>query len=174
MAHRPADASLVENAIDAWASNIYILVRDGGRAQITVTDDGRGMSRDDLRLAIERHATSKLPDDDLQNISSLGFRGEALASIGAVSRLQLTSSRQNDEEAWILSVTGGVVGTPEPIAHPVGTRIDVRDLFFNTPARLKFLKTPRAEVVHFSEVLIRLALAHANLRVVPTGRPGDP
>ncbi|MBC8267733.1 MAG: DNA mismatch repair endonuclease MutL [Rhodospirillaceae bacterium] len=162
---RPASAvkELVENAIDAGASHIDILVRDGGRTQITVTDDGKGMSRDELPLAIERHATSKLPDDDLQNIASLGFRGEALASIGAVSRLQLTSRRPVDEEAWMLSVEGGVIGTPCPVAHPVGTRIDVRDLFYATPARLKFLKTPRAELGHVSEAVKRLAMAHPDI-----------
>jgi DNA mismatch repair protein MutL len=162
---RPASAvkELVENAIDAGASRVDILVRDGGRTQITITDDGKGMSRDELQLAIERHATSKLPDDDLQNISSLGFRGEALASIGAVSRLQLTSRRPADEEAWMLRVEGGAVGTPSPVAHPVGTRVEVRDLFYATPARLKFLKTPRAEFGHVSEAVKRLAMAHPDI-----------
>ncbi len=142
---RPASAvkELVENSIDAGASRIDILVRDGGRTQITVTDDGKGMSPDEIVLAIERHATSKLPGDDLQNIDSLGFRGEALASIGAVSRLSLTSRRSGDDEAWMLSVAGGVVGEPVPVAHPVGTRLEVLDLFYATPARLKFLGPSR-------------------------------
>ncbi|NQU56087.1 MAG: DNA mismatch repair endonuclease MutL [Rhodospirillales bacterium] len=162
---RPASAvkELVENSIDAGASRIDILVRDGGRTQITVTDDGMGMSREEIQLAIERHATSKLPGDDLQNISSLGFRGEALASIGAVSRLQLTSRRAVDEEAWMLSVEGGAVGSPTPVAHPVGTRLEVLDLFYATPARLKFLKTPRAELGHVSEAVKRLAMAHSGI-----------
>jgi DNA mismatch repair protein MutL len=162
---RPASAvkELVENSIDAGASRIDILVRDGGRTQITVTDNGRGMSADEIELAIERHATSKLPDDDLQNISSLGFRGEALASIGAVSRLSLTSRRPEDEEAWMLSVEGGVASAPVPVAHPVGTRVEVLDLFYATPARLKFLKTPRAELGHVSEAVKRLAMANPEI-----------
>jgi len=162
---RPASAvkELVENSIDAGASRIDILVRDGGRTQITVTDDGKGMSREQIQLAIERHATSKLPGDDLQNITSLGFRGEALASIGAVSRLNLTSRRAGDEEAWMLSVEGGKVGAPGPVAHAVGTRLEVLDLFYATPARLKFLKTPRAELGHVSEAVKRLAMAHPDI-----------
>jgi len=162
---RPASAvkELVENSIDAGASRIDIVVRDGGRTQITVTDDGKGMSADEIVLAIERHATSKLLGDDLQNINSLGFRGEALASIGAVSRLSLTSRRAGDDEAWMLSVAGGVVGEPVPVAHPVGTRLEVLDLFYATPARLKFLKTPRAELGHVSEAVKRLAMAHPEI-----------
>jgi DNA mismatch repair protein MutL len=162
---RPASAvkELVENSIDAEAKRIDIVVRDGGRTQITITDDGKGMSSGELSLAVERHATSKLPDDDLLNIASLGFRGEALASIGAVSRMTLTSRRIEDDEAWMLAVEGGAVGTPAPAAHPPGTRLEIRDLFYATPARLKFLKTPRTELGHVSESVKRLAMAHPGI-----------
>lgn len=159
---RPASAlkELVENALDAGASNIDIQLREGGRTLISVTDDGRGMSADELALAVERHATSKLPDDDLVHIKSLGFRGEALPSIGAVARLSLTSRTVDGDSAWTLSVEGGNVGEVEPAAHPQGTRIEVRDLFYATPARLKFLKTPRTELSHATEMINRLAMAH--------------
>ena len=162
---RPASAvkELVENAIDAGARHIDIVVRDGGRSQITITDDGKGMSADELLLAVERHATSKLPGDDLLNIASLGFRGEALASIGAVSRMTLTSRRADDDEAWALTIEGGAVGAPTPAAHPVGTRLDVRDLFYATPARLKFLKAARTELGHISEAVKRLSMAHPEI-----------
>lgn len=159
---RPASAlkELVENALDADATNIDIQLRDGGRTLISVTDDGRGMGRNELALAVERHATSKLPDDDLVHIKSLGFRGEALPSIGAVARLVITSRTQDADSAWSLSVEGGQVGELEPAAHPQGTRVEVRDLFFATPARLKFLKTVRTELGHASEIVNRLAMAH--------------
>jgi DNA mismatch repair protein MutL len=159
---RPASAvkELVENSIDAGANLIDIVVRDGGRTQIIITDDGCGMSREELPLAVERHATSKLPNDDLLNISSLGFRGEALASIAAVSRLKLTSRRPDDDEAWTVEVEGGALGSLQPAAHPVGTRLEIKDLFYATPARLKFLKTPRTELGHVTEAIKRLAMAH--------------
>ncbi|MCW8916821.1 MAG: DNA mismatch repair endonuclease MutL [Magnetovibrio sp.] len=159
---RPAAAlkELVENALDAGASNIDIQLREGGRSLISVTDDGRGMGPDDLALAVERHATSKLPDDDLVHIQSLGFRGEALPSIGAVARLTLTSRTVDGDSAWSLKVEGGRVGEVEPAAHPQGTRVEVRDLFYATPARLKFLKTARTELSHATEMINRLAMAH--------------
>ncbi len=159
---RPASAikELVENALDAGASHVDVIVRDGGRAAISVTDDGRGMTADELILAVERHATSKLPSDDLVHVATLGFRGEALPSIGAVSRLAITSRPEKSSQAWTLRVDGGRVGDPEPAAHPPGTRVDVRDLFFATPARLKFLKTPRSEFAHVLEVIKRLAMAY--------------
>ncbi len=165
---RPAAAvkELVENAIDAGAHHIDVDLRDGGRSFISVTDDGRGMTAEEIGLAMERHATSKLPDDDLVHIVSLGFRGEALPSIGAVSRLTLTS-RANDagngagtaEQAWSLAVEGGKRGAVKPAAHPPGTRVEVRDLFYATPARLKFLKTARTEANHALDALQRLAMA---------------
>jgi len=159
---RPASAvkELVENAIDAGASRIEVTLAEGGQALIGVTDDGCGMSPDELELAVERHATSKLPDDDLLAIHHLGFRGEALPSIGSVARLRLTSRPKGADSAWTLLVEGGRKGKPEPAAHPQGSRIEVRDLFFATPARLKFLKTPRAETGHVKDALERLAMAH--------------
>ncbi|HIC79600.1 MAG TPA: DNA mismatch repair endonuclease MutL, partial [Kiloniellaceae bacterium] len=159
---RPAAAvkELVENALDAGARHIDVVLRDGGRALIAVTDDGCGVTPEEMLLAVERHATSKLPDNDLVHIASLGFRGEALPSIGAVARLSVTSRPPEAEEAWALSVEGGRVGAPQPAAHPKGTRVEVRDLFFATPARLKFLKTARTEVSHAQDTLNRLAMAH--------------
>lgn len=162
---RPAAAvkELVENAIDAGARRIDVTLRDGGKALIQVVDDGGGMSPDELVLAVERHATSKLPTDDLLEIHSLGFRGEALPSIGAVSRLTLTSRRAGADSAWAVSVEGGLKSPPQPAAHPQGTRVEVRDLFFATPARLKFLKTNRTEVDHAVDVVSRLAMAHPHI-----------
>ncbi|MGP1253740.1 MAG: DNA mismatch repair endonuclease MutL [Kiloniellales bacterium] len=159
---RPAAAvkELVENALDAGAGRIEVLLRDGGRALIAVTDDGCGMTRDDLEMAVERHVTSKLPDDDLVHIRSLGFRGEALPSIGAVARLTLTSRPAEATEAWSLSVEGGRQTPPRPAAQPPGTRVEVRDLFYATPARLKFLKSPRAELQACRDTLVRLAMAN--------------
>ncbi|MGF1630572.1 MAG: DNA mismatch repair endonuclease MutL [Kiloniellaceae bacterium] len=162
---RPAAAvkELVENSLDAGARHIDVVLRDGGRALIAVTDDGCGMTRDELLLAVERHATSKLPDDDLVHIASLGFRGEALPSIGAVARLTVTSRTAEAEEAWALPVEGGKLGTPAPAAHPKGTRVEVRDLFYATPARLKFLKAARTEVSHAQDTVNRLAMAHPHV-----------
>jgi DNA mismatch repair protein MutL len=159
---RPAAAvkELVENSLDAGARRIDVVVRDGGQTFIAVVDDGAGMTAEELTLAVERHATSKLPDDDLTNIRTLGFRGEALPSIGAVSRLTITSRTKSDGTAWTITVEGGRKGRPEPAAHPVGTRVEVRDLFFATPARLKFLKSPRTELAHVEETIQRLAMAH--------------
>ncbi len=162
---RPASAvkELVENAIDAGATRIDVTVRDGGRAQLTVTDDGVGMSAEDLAVAVERHATSKLPDDDLTDIRTLGFRGEALPSIGAVSRMTIASRAKGADAAWAIHIEGGRVSPVEPAAQPTGTRVDVRDLFFATPARLKFLKTDRTEQGRINETLQRLAMAHPEI-----------
>ena len=159
---RPAAAvkELVENALDAGAIKIDIVLREGGQALITVTDDGCGMSRDDMLLALERHATSKLPDEDLWNIHSFGFRGEALPSIASVSRLSLLSRARGSAEAWQVDVEGGDMGDPRPTALTQGTRIEVRDLFYATPARLKFLKQPRTESDYARECVDRLALAN--------------
>jgi len=162
---RPASATkeLVENAIDAAARRIDVTVSDGGQTRIIVADDGHGMNADELRLAIERHATSKLPDDDLLQIKSLGFRGEALPSIGAVSRLTITSRTAGTEGAWSITVEGGRVGEPQPAALNGGTRVEIRDLFYVTPARLKFLKTPRTEQGHIVETIKRQAMAHPEI-----------
>ncbi|MEQ8586839.1 MAG: DNA mismatch repair endonuclease MutL [Thalassobaculaceae bacterium] len=162
---RPASAlkELVENALDAGARRIDIVLRDGGRTLIQVTDDGCGMDPDGLSLAVERHATSKLPDDDLTHIATLGFRGEALPSIGAVSRLSITSRARRADAAWRIRVEGGRLSPPEPAALGAGTRVEVRDLFFATPARLKFLKAPRTEQGHAVEIVQRLAMAHPEI-----------
>ncbi|MBM3534003.1 MAG: DNA mismatch repair endonuclease MutL [Alphaproteobacteria bacterium] len=159
---RPASAvkELVENALDAGARNIDVTVRDGGQSLIAVADDGHGIPRGELALALERHATSKLPDDDLWSISTLGFRGEALPSIASVSRLTLASRPRGAAEGWKIAVEGGRMGGVEPAALAEGTRVEVRDLFFATPARLKFLKSPRTELDHAVDWLHRLAMAH--------------
>ncbi len=159
---RPAAAvkELVENALDAGAGQVDVVLRDGGRSFLSVTDDGQGMSAAELELAVERHATSKLPGDDLVKIATLGFRGEALPSIGAVSRLTLASRAEGAAEGWSLTVEGGRKGAATPSAQPRGTRVEVRDLFFATPARLKFLKTPRSESGHVLDAVRRLAMAH--------------
>jgi DNA mismatch repair protein MutL len=165
---RPAAAvkELVENAIDAGARHIEIALRDGGRSLILVADDGHGMSADEMVLAVERHATSKLPDDDLVDIRSLGFRGEALPSIGAVGRMTITSRSARSAEACSLSLVAGVKGEPAPAALGVGTRVEVRDLFFATPARLNFLKSERSEAAAALDVVGRLALAHPGIGFV--------
>ncbi|KIL97984.1 DNA mismatch repair protein MutL [Paramagnetospirillum magnetotacticum MS-1] len=162
---RPASAvkELVENAIDAGATRIDVVLAEGGQSLIAVSDDGCGMAPDEMMLAVERHATSKLPDDDLVRINFLGFRGEALPSIGSVARLTLTSRPRGAESAWSLSVEGGVKGRPVPAAHPFGTRIEVRDLFYATPARLKFLKAARTELAHACDVIERLGMAHPGI-----------
>ncbi|MCW8970874.1 MAG: DNA mismatch repair endonuclease MutL [Rhodospirillales bacterium] len=162
---RPASAvkELVENAIDAGAHRIDVVMRDGGRSLIAVSDDGVGMDAGELELAVERHATSKLPDDDLIHIQTLGFRGEALPSIASVSRLTITSRAAGAAGAWTLAIEGGVKASPHPAAHPAGTRVEVRDLFYATPARLKFLKTPRTEFSHAVDVVKRLAMAHPEI-----------
>lgn len=162
---RPASAvkELVENAIDAGATRIEVTLRDGGRRQITVDDDGCGMTADELALAVERHATSKLADDDLQHIDTLGFRGEALPSIGAVGRLTLTSRARGADAAFSIAVEGGVKGPVRPAARAAGTRVELADLFFATPARLKFLKTARTETAHAADAVRRLAMAHPRI-----------
>ena len=159
---RPASAlkELAENAIDAGARRVDCALRDGGMAVLTVDDDGCGIPRGDLALALERHATSKLPEGDLVNIRTLGFRGEALPSIGAVARLTLVSRAAGAGEGWRITAENGAVGTPEPAARTAGTRVEVRDIFRATPARLKFMKSERAEHLAAADVLRRLAMAH--------------
>ncbi len=159
---RPASAvkELVENAIDAGAHRIAVTLKEGGRTFISVVDDGVGMNAQELQLAVERHCTSKLPGDDLTHINTLGFRGEALPSIASVSRFTITSRPAGADSAWALEIDGGAKGEPRPAAHPAGTRVEVRDLFFATPARLKFLKEPRTESGHVADAMRRLAMAH--------------
>lgn len=163
---RPAAAvkELVENAIDAGATSIAVAIRAGGRELIRVVDDGVGMSPDDLALCVERHATSKLPDGDLFAIRSLGFRGEALPSIGSVARLSITTRRRDTAQGSALVVEAGTKGAVRPAAAAPGTRIEVSDLFIFTPARLKFLKSDRAEAQAVSDMLRRLAIAHPEIR----------
>jgi len=159
---RPASVvkELVENALDAGARQIDVAFRGGGKTLIKVADDGSGMAPDDLALAVERHATSKLSDDNLTDIRFLGFRGEALPSVGAVSRLTITSRPLGAELGHAISVEGGAVSQVRPAALSRGTEIDVRDLFFATPARLKFLKTDRTETAEAADVVRRMALGH--------------
>ncbi len=158
---RPAAVvkELVENALDAGARRIAIAIEEGGIARIAVTDDGAGIAADDLPLAIARHATSKLGDEQLIRITTLGFRGEALPSIGAAGRLSLTSRPGNADHAMTIRVEGGRVFDPVPAAGPPGTEVVVRDLFFATPARRKFLKSARSEAEAAEAVARRLALA---------------
>ncbi len=159
---RPASVvkELVENALDAGAGRIEVSLRAGGAASIAVGDDGCGMTREEMGLAILRHATSKLPGDDLATIRFLGFRGEALPSIAAVARVTLTSRPEAAEQAWALSIEGGKAEAPRPAAGPPGTRIEVRDLFYAVPARLKFLKSERSERMAVEDVVTRLAMAN--------------
>ena len=162
---RPAACvkELVENALDAGARSIAVTLEQGGQTLIVVEDDGHGMDRDGLRLAIERHATSKLPENSLDFIQSFGFRGEALPSIGAVSRLTIASRARDANEAWSLSVEGGTIGPLKPAPQPQGTRVEVRDLFYAVPARLKFMKQPRTEHDHVLDALQRLAFARPDV-----------
>jgi DNA mismatch repair protein MutL len=162
---RPAAVvkELVENAVDAGATRIDIVVDAGGRRLIRVIDDGAGMSADDLELAVERHATSKLPDGDLFSIETLGFRGEALPSIGAVARLSIATRRAGGDGVSIL-VDAGLKHPVRPAGLNPGTRVEVADLFYATPARLKFLKTDRAEAQAVGDVVRRLAMAHPLVR----------
>jgi len=162
---RPASAvkELVENSIDAGARRIDIALRDGGRTYLSVNDDGVGMTREELSLSVQRHATSKLPNDNLESVVTLGFRGEALPSIASISRFEITSRVQGSGEAWLVKVAGGDKSEPEPAAHPTGTSVEVRDLFYATPARLKFLKTERTELNHVVDAVKRLAMANPNI-----------
>lgn len=164
---RPASVvkELVENSLDAGATVIKIDIEKGGAKRIRITDNGSGIAKEELTLALSRHATSKIKDlDDLEGIASLGFRGEALASISSVSRLTLTSKPEQQEEAWQAQAFGrDMEVTVQPAAHSQGTTIDVVDLFFNTPARRKFLRTEKTEFSHIEEVIKRIALAKFNV-----------
>ena len=165
---RPAAAlkEILENSLDAGATEIQIDLEQGGIKRIRVADNGSGIACDELALALTRHATSKIASlADLEQVASLGFRGEALASIAAIARVQLTSRSANSnhpgvEHAWAVQVEGGQLGAPAPAARATGTTIDIQDLFFNTPARRKFLKTEATEYAHCAETVRRLALAN--------------
>ena len=173
---RPASVvkELVENALDAGARRIAVSTDGGGRRLIQVTDDGEGMTRADLELAVERHATSKLPDDDLVSIHSLGFRGEALPSIGAVARLSIVSRHAGEPHAWAIEVDGGAKSAIKPAALSAGTRVEVRDLFHATPARLKFLKLDRTEAEAVREVVRRLAMSRPDVAFTLAGEDRAP
>src|SRR4030081_1603606 len=173
---RPASVvkELVENAIDAGASRIDIFTDGGGRRRIGITDDGDGMAYGDLALAVDRHATSKLDDEDLLRIRTLGFRGEALPSIGAVAKLGITTRHATEPHAWSLSVEGGEKSAIMPAALSQGTRVEVSDLFYATPARLKFLKTDRPEPQAIREVVRRLAMARPDIAFTLAGEERAP
>jgi DNA mismatch repair protein MutL len=173
---RPASVvkELVENAIDAGASRIDVFTDGGGRRRIGITDDGSGMSHADLALAVDRHATSKLDDEDLLQIRTLGFRGEALPSIAAVARLNIVTRHDSEPHAWSLSVQGGVRSPIVPAALSRGTLVEVGDLFYATPARLKFLKTDRTEAEAIREVVRRLAMARPDIAFTLAGEERAP
>jgi len=173
---RPASVvkELVENALDAGARRIDIVTDGGGRRLIRVTDDGEGMTRADLTLAVERHATSKLPDDDLVLIRTLGFRGEALPSVGAVARLSIVTRHAGEPHAWSIEVDAGIKSDVKPAALGQGTRVEVRDLFYVTPARLKFLKLDRTEDEAVREMVRRLAMSRPDVAFTLTGEERAP
>ncbi len=165
---RPASVvkELVENAMDAGAGKVFCRVEEGGRSLIEVSDDGEGMSRADVMLATCRHATSKISSvEDLSHIVSLGFRGEALSSIAAVSRMRIVTKRREDDSATRLEIEGGQRGDPLDAGAPVGTEVRVADLFYNTPARQKFLRRPATEISHIQTWMARLGLAGANVHL---------
>ena len=171
---RPASAlkELVENAIDAGATRIDVALERGGLGGLSVLDNGHGMDADALQLALQRHATSKLPDADLFDIHSFGFRGEALPSIGAVSKLTISSRVKSDDHGWTITVDQGNTGDISPSSQPVGTRIDVSDIFASVPARLKFLKTERTESGQCLDVMKRLSMGAPDIafRLTDAGR----
>ncbi len=173
---RPASVvkELTENALDAGATKIEILTDGGGRRLIRVTDDGDGMTGADLTLAVDRHATSKLNDDDLLDIRTLGFRGEALPSIGSVAHLSITTRHNSEPHAWSIAVDGGEKSELKPAALGAGTRVEVRDLFYATPARLKFLKSDRTEGENIRETIRRLAMSRPDVAFTLAGEERAP
>ncbi len=163
---RPASVvtELLENSLDAGASDILVTLEEGGVRQIRVADNGGGIAKDELNLALARHATSKIATlDDLEGVRSLGFRGEALASIASVSRVTLTSRSADHDRAYAVVAADGRVGPAEPAAHPAGTTVEVGDLYYNTPARRKFLKSEATEFAHCEDVLTRAALSRPDV-----------
>ena len=181
---RPASVlkELLENSLDSGATEISVALAEGGIKQIRVVDNGAGIAKDDLPMAFARHATSKIASlDDLEQVQSLGFRGEALASIASVARVGLASRAAGADRAYSIRAEGGTIGTPEPSAQPSGTAVEVDDLYYNTPARRKFLKSEATEFGHCEEVFTRAALSRPgvtlslrhNGRVVARFSPGD-
>ncbi len=173
---RPASVvkELVENALDAGARRIDVFTDGGGRRLIRISDDGSGMTQADLALSVERHATSKLADDDLVSIRTLGFRGEALPSIGAVARLSIATRHADEAHAWAVEVDAGAKSEVKPAALGEGTRVEVRDLFYATPARLKFLKLDRTEAEAVREVVRRLAMSRPDVAFTLSGEERAP
>src|SRR5690606_727611 len=167
---RPASVvkELVENALDAGASRVEVATSGGGLSFLRVTDDGFGMDADDLALAVSRHCTSKL-SDDIHDIRSLGFRGEALPSIGSVARLTIRSRTADADNGHEIAIDGGRVVPVKPVAANRGTLVEVRDLFFATPARLKFMKGERAETGAITEIVRRIAIAFPHVRFTISG-----
>jgi DNA mismatch repair protein MutL len=173
---RPASVAkeLIENSLDSGARRIDVLTDGGGRRLIRIFDDGAGMTRTDLELAVERHATSKLDDDDLNAIRTLGFRGEALPSIAAVARIAITTRHATESHAWTIAVDAGVKSGVKPAALGPGTCVEVRDLFYATPARLKFLKTDRTEAEAIRDVVRRLAMSRPDVSFTLAGEDRAP
>ena len=168
---RPASVvkELVENSLDAGARSVQIDIVSGGQKLIRIRDDGKGIARDELMLALSRHATSKISSlDDLEAVASLGFRGEALPSIASVARLVLISRTSESESAWQVEADGGQISAPAPAAHPPGTTVEVHDLFYNTPARRRFLRTERTEYSHIDKWVRRLALSRPEVAFTMT------
>jgi len=163
---RPASVvkELVENSLDAGANSVHIDIQAGGQKLIRIRDDGGGIGRDELALALSRHATSKISSlDDLEAVASLGFRGEALPSIASVARLTLCSATPDSDSAWQVEADNGAITDPRPAAHPQGTTVEVHDLFYNTPARRRFLRTERTEFGHIEKWIRRLALSRQDV-----------
>lgn len=165
---RPSSAvkELVENALDANATRIEVILADGGKASLTVIDNGDGMTADELALCTERHATSKLPNDDLFDIDFLGFRGEAIPSIASVSRMTIASRKRGSDTAWQIHISAGEKSEVEPSVLSCGTKIEVKDLFFSIPARLKFLKSSIAETSAIKEIIDRLSMAYPKVEFI--------
>ncbi|MFP3035007.1 MAG: DNA mismatch repair endonuclease MutL, partial [Candidatus Tisiphia sp.] len=164
---RPASVvkELVENAIDAASTRIDISLQQAGKNLIIISDDGIGMSEEDLKIAVERHTTSKLDESDLQNIHTFGFRGEALPSIGSVSKMLITSKARGADRAYHIQSSGGHNKEIKPTIHNEGTKIEIRDLFFATPARLKFLRSDKTELAASVDVIKKIALAHPKISI---------
>lgn len=162
---RPASVvkELVENSLDAGAKRIEITLKGGGKNLIIIEDDGKGMDKEDLALATERHATSKLPSDDLFNVQFLGFRGEAIPSIASVSKMKISTRTKDSTDGWEIEIKSGEKSEIRPCSKAKGTRIEVRDLFYATPARLKFLKTDTAEAGACADIISRIALANPDV-----------
>jgi len=159
---RPASVikELIENSLDAGAKRVDVEIEEGGVKLCRIRDDGKGIERDELALALSRHATSKITTiDDLERVATLGFRGEALPSIASISRMRVISRVAGSPQAYVIASDNGVLSDVAPAAHPFGTSVEVRDLFFNVPARRKFLRAERTETQHITRMIERLALS---------------